>query len=406
VIYNQGRQYYLTVMVDITERKQLEDRLRQSQKMEAVGQLAGGMAHEFNNILAASMMALTLARTQITDSEAITHLDDVQTLSRRAADLIKQLLAFSRKSVMQREVLDMGTVVAEQCRMMQRLLGERITLEFNGTSPLAVEGDRVLLEQVIWNLCLNARDAMNGEGRLQLNLVSVEIDPRRGNTHNDARPGKHVRVSVTDTGCGMDEQTLKRLFEPFFTTKEVGQGTGLGLATVRGIVQQHQGWIEVESHVGVGTTFRVFLPASHEDIPLRPPMPEGMTGLVNGTLLLVEDEPALRKPTMTLLMRNGYRIIEAGDGEQGLALWEKHRSEIDLIITDMVMPGSVSGLDLAERALADKPGIKVIITSGYHAEVPEAEEVTDSPIIYLPKPWPPETLNLIIQTCLRHAICH
>jgi signal transduction histidine kinase len=245
-----------------TVEDELEERLRQSQKLEGIGHLAGGIAHEFNNILAAMTMNLNLVQMSSLEAEARELLSEIEKLSRKAAALIKQLLAFSRQSMLQPQHVDVVAVVSRQCTMLERLLGERITLEFSSAPTLPwVNADKSMIEQVLLNLCLNARDAMKNGGLLRLRLEEAEVGAEQAMVRGEAQPGRYVCLSVTDTGCGMDERALKRLFEPFFTTKEVGQGTGLGLATVRGIVQQHHGWVEVESCVGKGSIFRVYLPA-------------------------------------------------------------------------------------------------------------------------------------------------
>jgi len=394
--------FHLELVEDITARRQAEERLRQSQKLEGIGQLAGGMAHEFNNILAAIVMNLELVETLSSGAETQDLLHEVQSLCARAAGLIKQLLAFSRRSVMQLRPIDLAAAVSGQLRLLDRLLGERITLEFSSTpNPPWVNADKVMIEQVLLNLCLNARDAMKTSGRLQLHLAAAEIGAEKARSPGGAQPGEYVCLSIADTGCGMDEPTLKRLFEPFFTTKDVGQGTGLGLATVRGIVEQHHGWVEVESRPRKGSTFRIYLPAVTQPLTTPPVFQAVAAARGRGTILMVEDEPGIRKPTRMFLVRAGYVVLEAADSKEALALWKEHRAEINLVHTDMVMPGELTGLQLAERLLADKPGVKVIITSGYSMDVLDLSKVSGSSIIYLPKPCPPATLTSVVQECLQ-----
>lgn len=392
---------FLLSFNDITARRQLEDRLRQSQKMEGIGHLAGGMAHEFNNILAGIMLSLELAQMHTMHSEARELLRGVESSCRRAADLIKQLLAFSRQSHLRAETLDMAVTVSSQINMLKRFLGECISLEFTHPEVLPpVRADKSLMEQVVLNLSLNARDAMKNGGVLRLDLAQVDVCEKHTAQHADARVGRFVCLSVTDTGCGMDEQTESRLFEPFFTTKDVGQGTGLGLATVRGIVQQHQGWVEVESRLNQGSTFRVYLPAADgEDSSADSDAKETVTA--TGTILLVEDEALVRAPSRQLLASNGYSVLEAADGTEALTVWSAHRSEIDLIYTDMVMPGEISGLQLGKHALAEKPGLKVIITSGYNSDMLNLDSLTASQIVFLPKPCPPGKLLTAVGRCLQ-----
>lgn len=389
------------VVMDRTESKQLEDRLRQSQKMEGIGHLAAGMAHEFNNILAALRLNLSLARNSEPSPAINGYLGDMEELSRRAADLIKQLLAFSRQSVMRLRPVDLSEVVSTECRLFARLLGERITIRFSrAAKPAWVNADRTLVEQVLLNLCLNAKDAMQDGGTLRLELQELEIGSALAQNHERAQPGKHVVLAVTDTGCGMDERTMKRLFEPFFTTKSVGTGTGLGLATVRGIVEQLHGWVEVESKLGQGATFRVFLPLLELPVPPPPLPPPGEKACPSqgATILLVEDDAMLRKSTRTLLNSNGYVVLEAANGQEALAMWEKHHAEVDIIFTDRIMPGQPSGLELAELALAQKPTLKVIVTSGYHVDQVDLDKASSMPIVYLSKPCGPEDLlNLMRQ---------
>ena len=387
---------------DITERKLLEERLRESQKLEGIGRLAGGMAHEFNNILAAMMMNLDLLKMSSHEVEVRDQLCEVEELSVRAADLVKQLLAFSRQSVINVQPVDLAATVSRQCGMLGRLLGERIAVEFSSAISVSwVKADKAMIEQALMNLCLNARDAMKGGGHLRLHLENAEVDAGQAAVHEGVQPGRYVCLSVMDSGCGMNEQTMKRLFEPFFTTKEVGRGTGLGLATVRGIVQQHRGWVEVQSSVGKGSTFRVYLPAVAP--PVEVPVSPEPKALVRGrcTILLVEDQPQLRRATRMVLTNTGYVVLEASNTQEALEIWATHGSEIDLILTDMVMPGTQTGLQFVQRVLAEKPSMKTIITSGYNTDIVDLAKIADSSTIYLPKPCEAVTLISVVQQCLQ-----
>ncbi len=402
----QSRPYaVVATFADITTRRQHEgaERLHQAQKMEAIRHLTGGMAHQFNNILAALMMSLELVQMSSPGADAGELMNEMLKLCQRAAGLIKQLLAFSRQSVMRCQLMDLTAAVSKQCKMLEPLLGERITLQFSSADNLPwVNADKGLVEQIVLNLCLNARDAMKNGGLLRLRLAEAEVGAEQANLHHEAQPGKYVCLSVTDSGCGMDDRTLQRLFEPFFTTKDIGQGTGLGSAEVRGIVQQHGGWVEVESCVGKGSTFKVYLPVPAH-VPARPPLPRKAKPVGQGTILLAEDEPGVRKSARKLLEHAGYVVLEAANGVEALALWQEHRAKIDLVYTDMVMPGGLSGNDLAEHVMADKPGVKVIITSGYNTEMPDLSNLTESSVIYLPKPCLGATLISLIQTYLQRT---
>lgn len=405
VVVLSGQSYLLGMILDITERKQLENRLRQSQKMEGIGHLAGGMAHEFNNILAAIMMNIGLLRQEDLNLESREMVLEVGALSQRAAALIKQLLAFSRQSVMRVQPLDWAEVVANQIRMLRRVLGERIVIELTAPRYLPrVNADRVMLEQILLNLCLNARDAMADGGRLHLTMRERVVSAAAASEAGEPRAGRFVVLTVSDTGCGMDERTLSRLFEPFFTTKEVGKGTGLGLATVRGIVQQQHGWVEVESVVGRGSTFRVFLPALGdvtEPAAAAPaPAPPAWR---SATLLVIEDESSLRQAASKLLTAHRYQVLEAANGHEALLMWKHHHQEIDLVLSDVVIPGPWSGVQLVTQMREEKPGLKVILTSGYTAELPEVDASATSGVLYLPKPCPPETLLASIRECLGPA---
>ena len=298
----------------------------------------------------------------------------------------------------------LAAAVSKQGKILGRLLGERITLELSIADKLPwVNADMGMVEQVLLNLCLNARDAMKDGGLLRLCLRDAELVTEQTKAHVEAAPGSYVCLSVTDTGCGMDDRTLQRLFEPFFTTKDVGQGTGLGLATVRGIVQQLGGWVDVESCVGKGSTFRVCLPAVAQPsaAPLAPQTEKPVPG--QRTILLVEDEPGLRRPVRMLLERIGYTVLEAADGNEALALWRKHPAEINLVYTDVVMPGGPTGIELADQMLAEEPGVKVIITSGYNADTFGLANLTGTSRVFVPKPCPAPNLLSLIQKCLQQA---
>jgi PAS domain S-box-containing protein len=339
------------------ERRALQEQLLQSQKMEAVGRLAGGIAHDFNNLLTVIQGQLSLvAATREADLDLLDSLQPVADAAERAASLTRQLLTFSRRQVKQARALDLARLVGNLAALLRRVLGEDIVLETRmAADDLFVNADPTMLEQVILNLSVNARDAMPFGGRLTLALDRVK---------------GRVRLTVSDTGSGISEEDLPRVFEPFFTTKDVGQGSGLGLATVFGIVEQHDGQIEVESTVGRGTTFRVLLPAATRE-PAEPVRPADGPALVGGreTVLLVEDERSVREIARAILERFGYRVLEADSGEAAVLTWQEAGGEIDLLLTDLVMPGDLSGLALADRLRAERPALRVMFMSGHPSDV-------------------------------------
>lgn len=387
-----------------------EEALRESQqvilrqeRLAAVGQLSAGVAHEFNNILTIIKgHANLLADYSHTTPETRASLAQIISSSERAANLTRQMLAFSRKQVMQAKILNLKEVVTEVTKMLSRLLGENISLccDFAPNLP-PVRADAGMMEQIIMNLALNARDAMPKGGRLTITGRGVLLNEQVLQGRSEAYPGLFVCLAITDTGCGMDEATLQRIFEPFFTTKEVGKGTGLGLSTVYGIVKQHHGWIEVTSKKGKGTTFNIFLPVAASQTPQAsqkiPPAP------VRGgseTILFVEDEPDIRKLARQVLERYGYQVLEAGCGVEALKVWEQHKNDVALLMTDMMMPEGISGRDLAKELQAQKNNLKVIYTSGYSVEILEKDFAMQGGSRFLPKPYQPQKLAQTIRDCL------
>jgi PAS domain S-box-containing protein len=388
---------------DITARKRLEDQFRQAQKMEAIGQLAGGVAHDFNNILTAFLMHLGLLRLDPRmPAELGQSLTDLEHHAKRASGLTRQLLLFSRRQVMQMKPVNLNEILDQMLKMLRRLLGEQISIELPcHNSRLWIEADAGMIEQIILNLCVNARDAMPGGGRLTLSADSLEVSPEHVLANPEARTGRFVRLSVADTGCGMDEATLRHIFEPFFTTKEVGKGTGLGLATVFGIVKQHRGWLEVNSAPGQGSTFSVFVPACAklEEAPAETPSPKTAPG-GKETILLVEDEWGVRNATALLLRHKGYRVLEATNGPDALRQWTDTRGDIDLLFSDMVMPQRMTGLELARRLRSEKPCLKVVLTSGYSAGLVLKGATLPKDFRFLPKPSHAELVASIVRDCL------
>jgi signal transduction histidine kinase/CheY-like chemotaxis protein len=390
---------------DITERLNLEAQLRHSVKMEAVGQLAAGVAHDFNNILTIIQgHAELLMRTPDLAAKSEKSIRQIAVAAERASQLINQLLMFSRKQVMQQRQANLNTIIQHISPMLHRLVGEHVVCEFNAAPNLPeICVDVGMMEQVLVNLAINARDAMRGGGRLVVTTSQRVLEPVSSVLNPEARPGHFVCLTVADTGCGMDAHTLGHVFEPFFTTKETGKGTGLGLATVYGIVKQHHGWVAVESRVDQGSTFTIFLPTGAKPAEAGAPntaLSPSARSLGDETILVVEDEPALRELVVNVLELCGYRIYQARTGVEALRVWEKHRSEIDLLLTDMVMPEGMSGRQLAERLQAQDPGLKVIYTSGYSPGMAGKDIALLEGFNFLAKPYPPSRLAHVVRDCL------
>ena len=390
------------ICIDITERIQLENNLRQSQKMEAIGQLAGGVAHDFNNNMAATILQLNFLKMNTSlDSEAQQILNELMAGAKRSTSLTAQLLMFSRRSVLEIKVLDLNEVVANLLKMLSRLIGEQISLRFDrGEALPAVEADAHMIEQVVMNLAVNARDAMPKGGLLTIRLESVQIDAQRAKGKSEVQPGLFVCLSVADTGCGMNEATLKHIFEPFFTTKEIGKGTGLGLATIDGIVAQHKGWVDVESDLGKGTTFKVFLPAIAHGSAEQETIEKIAVSRGHETILLVEDDLSLRRVVAQGLRLLGYRVLEADNGQTAIKLWPEHGQQIDLLFSDMVMPEGMTGVDLTDLLKKKKPDLKVIISSGYNVDLAGHSSQTIGGIVYLQKPYEFDVLSKAVRDCL------
>ena len=395
--------YFESSVEDITERLNLEAQLRHSQKMESIGQLAAGVAHDFNNVLTIikGHADLLLARDNL-PADYSGSLERISSAADRAANLTRQLLTFSRRQVMQPNVLGLNDVIHNVARMLERTLGENIAVRFDLASDLPpIYADAGMLEQTIMNLAVNARDAMPEVGEFFIGSTATEVTPSHAQQNPEARVGRFVCLTVADTGAGMDAQVLSRIFEPFFTTKEVGKGTGLGLATVYGITKLHRGWIEVSSEVNKGSAFKIFLPATSKpaDAPAAEPVEKEICG-GNEALLLVEDEPELRSLARQILECYGYRIFEARSGAEALKLWPQHAQEIDLLLTDIVMPEGITGWELAGQLRAERPDLKVICASGYSIDLLNKQFDSPGAFRYLQKPFKPQTLALAVRECL------
>jgi two-component system cell cycle sensor histidine kinase/response regulator CckA len=386
----------ICMSLDITDRKQLEEQLRQAQKMEAVGRLAGGIAHDFNNLLMVIQGYSDLLVERLPDGDPLRrNAEQIQMASQRASSLTRQLLAFSRKQMLAPKILNVQSVVAEMEKILRRLIGEDVQLETSSAPDLGlIKADRSQIEQVILNLAVNARDAMPQGGRLTIETANVELDASYSHPPAVLSPGRYVMLAVTDNGCGMDAETQAHVFEPFFTTKEKGKGTGLGLATVYGVVKQSGGYVWVYSEPGRGTSFKIYLPRIEETA-----VPAGRDGKSetqipergSETILLVEDEKGVRELAREYLASSGYTVIEAEDGHTALELAAMHVGPIHLLLTDVVMPG-ISGRELAERVSQIRPGIKIIYMSGYTDQAVVHHGILRNDAVLLQKPFTLMTL--------------
>ena len=403
-----GAPYLLIIAQDITEQIQLENQLRQAQKMEAVGQLAAGVAHDFNNILTVITGNASLLLTDKPDDSPDTKpLQSICAAAERASRLVRQLLTFSRKQITDVRPCQIREAFATMADMLPRVIGPQVALKIDAQPGLPqVYADASMMETMLMNLAVNARDAMPNGGKLALFAQSVELDAQAVAGNAEARAGRFIRITVSDNGCGIPPETLPRIFEPFFTTKPVGQGTGLGLATVYGIVKQHHGWIEIHSELGKGTSFEIFIPVfEHEKAQTAPPQstpppPAEPVRKACETILVVEDEPDLRDLVIQLLQSRGYNIISACSGSQALEKWALHKDEIQLVLTDMIMPDGVTGRKLAQRLLAEEPDLPIIYTSGYSPSSNRQDVDHIDPEHFLGKPYRPSELFDIIHRCL------
>ena len=391
--------------VDVTERKALEMQMRHAQKMEAVGRLAGGIAHDFNNLLTVitGYSDLTLLRLELNDPLR-NNLDEVNRACERAAGLTRHLLAFSRKQVLKPKVLNINTTVSEMNRMLPPLIGEDIDLVIELCPDLGqVKADSGQIEQIIANLAVNARDAMPFGGELAIRTSNIVLDEEIARRYESVQSGPYVLLTVTDTGNGMNPETLRQVFEPFFTTKEVGKGTGLGLSTVYGIVKQSGGYISVDSEVGRGTTFKIYLPQVDEEvgeIDTRPTLSALLLG--KETVLLVEDDHQVRSIAAMALEMSGYNVLVAANGEEALLLCERDNSKIELLLTDVVMP-RMSGQELSNRLLKMRPATQVLYMSGYSENAIIHHGVMEEGTDFIAKPFSPAALTRKIRQVLNKS---
>jgi PAS domain S-box-containing protein len=379
---------------DVTERRVLERQLRMAGKMEAVGRLSGGIAHDFNNLLGVIIGYSQLLKRKLDPGSTLLEpAEEIEKAGQRAASLTRQLLAFSRQQILTPALLNLNDMVADMAKMLPRLLGEDIAVDTSLCADLGmVKADQSQIEQVIMNLAVNARDAMPQGGKLRVETANVELDQAYAWRHAGAKPGRYVMLAVIDTGIGMDAATLAHIFEPFFTTKEVGKGTGLGLATVYGVVKQSGGYIWVDSEIGRGASFQVFLPRVEEPVATMAataPLAEKIGG--SETILLVEDAESLRKLTRSFLESHGYRVLVAQNGEEALQAETRHSGKIDLLLTDVVMPG-MNGRVLSERLLPKQPGMRVLYISGYTDSFIAGHGVLERGTALLHKPFTEDAL--------------
>ena len=396
--------HFISVKQDITKRKQRKEQLHQARKMEAIGQLAGGIAHDFNNLLTVihgNVQLVLMDESQLKEEnrQCLKHVIDA---TERAGNLIRQLLAFGRKQVIQFQPLNLNDVIGNFTKMLKRVIGEHIVLQCCYAEGLpSVDADVGMIEQILINLIVNARDAMPQGGSIVITTEAISIDVSRVDSHPEAQPGEFVCITVGDTGTGIYPEYLPRIFEPFFTTKEAGKGTGLGLATVYGIVKQHQGWIEVSSQLGSGTTFKIFLPAGAPGVKQKlVPQMKASPAVGHEKILLVEDDADVRMVARDVLEASGYQIWEASNGLEALNVWKTNASQIDLLLTDVIMPGGLNGRELSDQLRRERPGLKVILMTGYSPDLmvkiqPQSHILT--------KPFSMEGLTETVRNCLDTA---
>ncbi|MEO5819751.1 MAG: PAS domain S-box protein [Vicinamibacteraceae bacterium] len=394
---------FVGVQTDVTVRRNLEAQYRQAQKMEAIGRLAGGVAHDFNNLLTVILSHAELLGEDLKPDDPLgAGLKEIGDAALRATELTRQLLAFSRQQVLETRVLNLNVVLAGLDRMLRRLLGADVEITLLPAAGLGnVVGDQGQIEQIVMNLAVNARDAMRRGGLLTIETANVELDLEYARVHHEVPAGSYVLMAVSDNGIGIDRDTLPRIFEPFFTTKAEGKGTGLGLATVFGIVKQSGGHIFVYSEPGAGTTFKIYLPRVRAAADLPSPLlpPAGSAG-AGGTILLVEDEQQLRALATAILRRNGYVVLDAANGGEALLVCEQHGGNIDLLLTDVVLP-RMSGRQLAERLAPLRPAMAVLYMSGYADDAVLQHGILESREAFLAKPFTPNTLTRRVAEVLR-----
>ncbi len=392
---------------DVTDRKQLEIELRQAQKMESIGQLAAGVAHDFNNLLTIIIGNTTLLMTKTRGYDTFSSfLKEINNAADRAANLTRQLLLFSRKQAPQLKNLNLNELIANLAKMLHRIVGEDIEMEFIYGSDLPlIRADPGMIEQIVMNLIVNARDAMSDGGKLIIATSFSKITSIRDTHHKhgfESYNGDFIKLTVRDSGCGIAPEILPRIFDPFYTTKEVGKGTGLGLATVYGIVRQHRGWIEVSSKIGEGTTFIIYLPASEESSPAQKAqfnlMGDDLALVGHETILMVEDDPGLSVMVKMVLEEQGYEVLAARTGNEALDVWKSHSGRIDLLLTDIVMPGGMNGYDLAKKLQSENPHLRIILCSGYNLGIRDGIPSLQEGYDFLQKPYTPghllQTLRL------------
>lgn len=403
IVSNEECIGFLAVQRDVTDRKQLEQRFLQAQKMEAIGRLAGGIAHDFNNLLTAILGYSDLVLERVCGDAALTEdVEEIKKAGQSASRLTRQLLAFSRQQMLQPQVMDVNTVIGSVHRILDRVIGEdvRLVVDMDPTLSL-VTADPGQIEQLILNLAVNARDAMPQGGRLSISTANAIVDAAMVRRYDGARPGSYVSLTVADTGCGMSTDTLAHAFEPFFTTKPPGTGTGLGLATVFGVVKQSGGFMTVDTTQGVGTSLTAYLPVTSETPePIAPPIEMVDTGGTE-TILLVEDEVGVRQLVERTLARRGYSVIAAESPSEAVRVVESSDRHIDLLLSDVVMP-EMSGPELAQRIVALRPDIRVLYVSGFPNRV-RFESVSPN-VAFLPKPFTPKVLARKVRECLASRV--
>ena len=397
-----GKKYLVGISLDTREKKQLEAQLLQAQKMEAIGRLAGGIAHDFNNLLTTILgyTELLLIRMDKNnpDRREISLIHDA---GNKAASLTSQLLSFSRKQILKKQTVSINSLISDFLKLLSKIVGEGITIKtYLNAKDGFIDADPVQIEQILMNFAVNAKDAISKNGEIIFETADITFDEEDYESHLNVKPGQYIMLAVTDNGKGIDKEIIKHIFDPFFTTKKKGKGTGLGLATIYGIVKQHGGYIYAYSEENKGATFKIYFPVSKKraEAPVQKNRPDSMLE-GNERILVVDDEPSIRELIVDTLEPLGYRCIAASDGNEALKSAHKHNYEIDLLITDVVMP-SMNGRELSDQLLAEKPDMKVLFMSGYTENIITHNDVLDTAVNYISKPITPVTLTKKIRTVL------